>query len=154
MRLYILRHGDAPYDYDTGERVLSARGEQETQQIVSRYAAELADTSLIVFSPTRRARETLAVATRTLNYSGQLVFDACLRSSSSVGAVEAYFNCLEAENVMMVSHQPLVGSLLNYLTDSHSPGMMMGTSCLASLDLITFSRGCGQLNWLDTPEGC
>ncbi len=152
MRLYLLRHGDAPFDHSCGERVLSEAGKTATQKIIQRHSNELVETALIVCSPTRRARETLAVLTQTLNYKNPVLFDDCLRSGSSVAAVERYSSHLEADSLVMISHQPLVGYILDYLTDRGGIGMQMGTSCLARLELLTFSRGCGSLDWLDRPE--
>ncbi len=157
MRLYILRHGDAPYDHRCGERVLSHQGASDTQKIVRRHLAELAATAMIICSPTRRARETFSVVKQTLGDNKPVLFDDCLRSGSSVAAVGAYLDQLDSDgalagkSLLMVSHQPLVGELLDYLTDSYGVGRRMGTSCLANLDLLTFSRGCGKLNWLDYP---
>ncbi len=152
IRLTILRHGDAPFNHSSGERALSELGRAQTEQVVRQRIEELSTTSLIICSPSRRARETLAIASKTLGYTGELLFDDCLRSESSISAVGQRFNSIEADNVLLVSHQPLVGTMIDYLTDQRGYGMAMGTSCLACLDLITFSRGCGTLNWLDSPS--
>jgi phosphohistidine phosphatase len=174
VELYILRHGDAPYKTLSRERVLSEAGKAETAQVVTARATELSAVPLIVCSPVRRARETLAVVEQTLSNRPQVLFDDCLRSESSVQQVETFVDSLQADKLLLISHQPLVGHILNYLTDSSgsasgfatssafgggmgmsmsmSMGMAMGTSCLASLDLITFARGCGTLNWLDSPQ--
>ena len=166
MELYILRHGDAPYKTLSRERVLSEAGKAETAQVVTARTAELSAVPLIVCSPVRRARETLAVVEQALSNRPQVLFDDCLRSESSVQQVETFVDSLQADKLLLISHQPLVGHILNYLTDSSGSassstfgggmrmgmGMAMGTSCLASLDLITFARGCGTLNWLDSPQ--
>ena len=138
MRLYILRHGDAPYDCVSGERVLSSLGKNETREVIQRHAGELSAVPLIMCSTTRRARETLAVVTQVLAYQGELLFDDCLRSASSVSAVEARIDNLYTDSILLVSHQPLVGYLLEYLTNQSSIGMAMSTSSLACLDLSTF----------------
>ena len=151
MQLYILRHGDAPYNALKRERCLSAVGRTETLRIAERHATELAAVPLIVCSPVRRARETLAVLEQSLPVSAEVLFHDCLRSESRIQAVEAFMDNLNADVVLFVSHQPLVGQMLNYLTDQQSAGMAMGTSCLALLDLIAFGRGCASLRWLDCP---
>ena len=152
MQLYILRHGDAPFDSVSGERVLSSPGRSETAQVVQNRSDEIRNIPLIICSPVRRARETLAVVQETLSPTAEVLFDDCLRSESSIAAVEQYLDQIQQDNILLISHQPLVGTMLNYLTDQSHLGYSMGTSCLACLDLITFSRGCGTLNWLDCPQ--
>jgi len=157
VRLFILRHGDAPFDPVARERVLSSLGRAETDQVVRSRTAELSDIPLILCSPVRRARETLAVLQDTINPTSAVVFDDCLRSESRVDRVEKYMDALSSNqpsvnSLLFISHQPLVGHMLNYLVDDSLLGMRMGTSCLACLDLVAFSHGCGTLQWLDYPQ--
>lgn len=155
MLLYLLRHGDAPYDATLRERALSPRGEQETTRVIAQRAVELTGVKYIICSPSRRARETLTVVRNQINVSAELVFDDCLRSGGSVAQVEAFLGALcrdsRADVVLLVSHQPLVGEICHYLLDDNSRIGFLETSNLAAFELITFARGCGKLLWLDTP---
>lgn len=151
MQLFILRHGDAPYDANDAERALSLRGREETQRVVRARLDELRDVQHIVSSPLRRARETTQAVIETLGYQGKLSFDDCLCNSGGAEDLAKLMNAMEDEVILLVSHQPLVGQMLNYLADETGLGHRMGTSCLASFETLAFSRGAGKLSWLQSP---
>ena len=162
MLIYLLRHGDAPFESSCGERSLSSQGELETRQVVEQHLDSLLKLQLIVCSPVLRARQTLQVLTDTLscsggNYSGELLFEDVLRSEGSVAGVERYVDALvdsfNTDQILLLSHQPLIGHMLEYLTDNTGSGLgwSMGTSSLAVLDATTFGRGCAELKELVQP---
>lgn len=155
MLIHLFRHGDAPFDVSCGERSLSLQGKIETRQIVEQHLKELSQLQLIVCSPVLRARQTLEVLTESLNYSGQLLFEDVLRSEGSVLGVEhcidTLVNSLQVEHLLLLSHQPLIGQILEYLTDESGLAWSMNTSSLASLETITFGRGCAELLELQNP---
>lgn len=155
MRIYLLRHGDAPYDESCGERSLSTLGKEQTKRVIAQHRDDLSQLELIICSPTLRARQTLAVVTETLGYQGELIFEQSLRSEGSVASVESYVDNLVGINqLLLLSHQPLIGNMLEYLTDQTGTGIgwSMSTSSLACLDAITFGRGCADLRWLTHPS--
>lgn len=157
MLIYLLRHGDAPFESSCGERSLSSQGEIETRQVVEQHQDSLLKLQLIVCSPVLRARQTLQVLTDSLNYSGELLFEDVLRSEGSVAKVERYVDALvdsfDTDQILLLSHQPLIGHMLEYLTDNTGSGLgwSMGTSSLAVLDATTFGRGCAELKKLIQP---
>lgn len=151
MLIYLLRHGDAPYDEDRRERSLSLVGESETRGVVSRHIAELQGVELVMCSPVLRARQTLKLLSEALNYQGELLFEDVLRSESSVAAVEHCVDRLEVQSLLLLSHQPLIGRMLEYLTDQPGLGWSMSTSTLACLDTPAFGRGVAELKWITHP---
>lgn len=153
MKLYLLRHGDAPYDSQTGERALSARGAEETARVVAARSEELQQLTHIVCSPARRARETLAVVRKTVPLRAELIFDDCLLSDSHVARVEAFVDQLSDDSaaILLVTHQPLIGSIFQYLLDKPQSLPFLGTANLVALELSAFGRGCAELCWLDKP---
>ena len=151
MLIYLLRHGDAPYDSSCGERSLSAQGETDTRQVVQQHIDVLSQLQLMLCSPTLRARQTLKVLTDTLNYQEALLFEDALRSEGHINAVEYCVETLDIERVLLLSHQPLIGQILEYLTDKPGIGWSMDTSSLACLNTITFGRGCAEMQWLTHP---
>jgi phosphohistidine phosphatase len=108
MKLWVLRHGEAHHQAPTdAERELTEAGRAE----VLRSAAHLQGLALdaIYASPYVRAQQT-----------AELVRDA-------LGHGEP----IKLENILLVSHQPLVSTLLGLL-DNHEHHM--GTASLAELD--------------------
>ena len=151
MLIYLLRHGDAPFDSSCGERALSAQGEIDTRNVVNQHLNELSQLQLILCSPTLRARQTLKTLAEVLDYQGELLFEDVLRSEGQVNAVEHCIDSLDIDRVLLLSHQPLIGQILEYLTDKPEIGWSMGTSSLVCLDTIAFGQGCAQLVWHTTP---
>lgn len=70
---------------------------------------------------------------------------------SSVVAVENRVDSLAEAPILLLSHQPLIGKILEYLTDRSGLGWSMTTSSLACLEATAFSRGCAELKWLTNP---
>jgi len=149
--IYLLRHGDAPYSGMAGERSLSAEGKKDLQRVLSQHRAELSGLALVLCSPVLRARQTMTVLAETLNYQGPLLFDDVLSPESSVAAVEYRVNAVAEEPILLLGHQPLIGKILEYLTDRTGLGWSMTTGSLACLDVTAFSRGCADLKWLVNP---
>lgn len=137
-----------------GERSLSAEGKKDLQRVLSQHRAELSGLALVLCSPVLRARQTMTVLTETLHYSGPLLFDDVLSPESSVASVENRVNSMTEETILLLGHQPLIGKILEYLTDRDRTGLgwSMTTGSLACLEVTAFSRGCAELKWLTTPE--
>jgi len=162
MRLYILRHGQASYQAATdAERELTDRGRLETQAIVRQFLAGAERPITIVSSPYVRAQQTAEIAAQ------ELAFDAAsrekihqfpwleLRSESApdqtIQKISDWFANNGQQDLLCVSHQPLVGQLINSLADL-SPGRhMMGTSALACLEGEDCLPGCMDLLSLQQP---
>ncbi|MDP1521363.1 histidine phosphatase family protein [Porticoccus litoralis] len=151
MLIYLLRHGDAPYDQVRGERALSQHGHDGTRAVLEQHLDDLQSLDLILCSPVLRARQTLSVVQETLSYQGDLLFEDVLRSEARLSAVEACVDKLRVPSLLLLSHQPLIGKMLEYLTDRPGLGWSMTTSSLACLDAIAFGRGAAELRWLTQP---
>ena len=149
MIIYLLRHGDAPYDAKECERSLSSQGKIDTQNVIRQHLSELAKLQLIVCSTTLRSKQTLQVLSDMLDYPGEVLLSNMLCSSGKVSAVQACINQLigsrNLESVLLLSHQPLIGDILEYITDQKGLSWSMNTSTFAAIDAASFSRGFGRL---------
>ncbi len=94
--------------------------------------------------------------TETLNYSGRLLFEDVLRSEGSVSSLEQYIDTLLASQpagqILLLGHQPLIGPILEYLTDETGLAWSMGTSAFATLEAPVFGRGCAEVKSLAQPH--
>lgn len=152
MKLFIMRHGDAPYTGTHGERALSETDIENTRQVINNRRKQLQSLGHIICSPLLRARQTMEVVVAALARPDlRITFDNCLKTEGTIESVAAFLNQCPEDDILLVSHQPLVGRMVNYLADADGVGHQMGTSCLAAFDLVTFTRGGGTLQWLDTP---
>ena len=114
-------------------------------------AQRLVGLQRIVTSPYQRARQTAAELMRTLNFAGELLVEAALTPAGDAGQVATLIDALGGET-LLVSHQPLVGELLCYLTDREDLASM-DTANLAALDITACARGGARLLWLERPSG-
>lgn len=132
MKLWILRHGEAEAHARTdAERNLTERGRAE----VLRSAAHLIGQPLgaIIASPYVRAQQTARLVREALGFVPDIRTVPWLTPE---GSPEQVLTHLDAEdNVLLVSHQPLVGNLISFLQHGHSrQPQPMYTASLAQLE--------------------
>lgn len=132
MKLWILRHGEAEAHARTdAERSLTERGRAE----VLRSAAHLIGQPLgaIIASPYVRAQQTARLVREALGFVPDIRTVPWLTPEGSPEQVLAHL--VAEDNVLLVSHQPLVGNLISFLQHGHSrQPQPMYTASLAQLE--------------------
>lgn len=132
MKLWILRHGEAEAHARTdAERNLTERGRAE----VLRSAAHLIGQPLgaIIASPYVRAQQTARLVREALGFVPDIRTVPWLTPEGSPEQVLAHL--VAEDNVLLVSHQPLVGNLISFLQHGHSrQPQPMYTASLAELE--------------------
>lgn len=150
MQLLVLRHGKAePMAAEDAARELTARGRAQVEWICRQRAGELAQVRGIWASPFVRTQQTAEIVAASVGlpvHSEPLLIGDTdpQRLLDAVAAAQDF-------PLLLVSHQPLVGSLVNGLCgsqDRHS----MGTSSLACLEADVWAMGCAELLWLQHAE--
>ena len=112
MNLWILRHGEAQLRAATdAERELTAKGREE----VLSSAAHLLGQPLrgIIVSPYVRAQQTAELVREALGFTGPIVTVPWLTPESQPRSVLEHLDAYPAGDVLLVSHQPLVGALIS-----------------------------------------
>lgn len=116
MKVWILRHGEAQAHARTdAERNLTEHGRAE----VLRSAAHLIGQPLgaIIASPYVRAQQTAQLVRDVLGFEPEIRTVPWLTPD---GDVQRVLEKLDTDdNVLLVSHQPLVGSLISFLQHGH-----------------------------------
>lgn len=134
MKLWILRHGEArPQTSSDAARELTAHGREQ----VRGSAAHLQGRPLqkIIASPYVRARQTAELARQVLDFRRQVVIVPWLTPDSDPRQVLAELDMEGGEDLLLVSHQPLVGALVGLLAHgSLQQAEPMGTASLAELE--------------------
>ncbi len=132
MKLWILRHGEAEGHARTdAERNLTEHGRGE----VLRSAAHLIGQPLsaIIASPYVRAQQTAQLVREALGFEAQIRTVPWLTPEGN--PVQVLEKLDTDDNVLLVSHQPLVGNLISFLQHGHQrQPQPMYTASLAELE--------------------
>ncbi|CRM88542.1 Phosphohistidine phosphatase SixA [Pseudomonas sp. 22 E 5] len=132
MKLWILRHGEAEGHAPTdAERNLTEHGRAE----VLRSAAHLIGQPItaIIASPYVRAQQTAQLVREALGFEPQVRTVPWLTPEGN--PLEVLQKLETDDTVLLVSHQPLVGSLISFLQHGHQrQPQPMYTASLAELE--------------------
>ncbi|KPZ15737.1 Phosphohistidine phosphatase SixA [Pseudomonas amygdali pv. ulmi] len=146
MKVWVLRHGEArSRARSDAERELTAHGREE----VLKSAVHLSDKSVqrIIASPYVRAQQTAELVRQSLGFNDPVVTMPWLTPDSSPREVLLQLDKLGVDEVLLVSHQPLVGELIGVLAHgSPQQAEPMSTASLAELEGEFVLAGAMQLN--------
>jgi phosphohistidine phosphatase len=151
MKLWVLRHGEAvphgsrPHD---SERELTEHGRKE----VLRSAALLMGQPLtaIYASPYLRAKQTAQIVRETLGFEPEIRIVDWLTPDTEPDKVAEQM--VAVSDVLLVSHNPLVGNLLSYLQHGAGhPPERVSTAGLAELESNELLIGSMKLNGIKHP---
>ena len=152
MRLWLLRHGEAePQAASDAARELTTHGRKEVQQA----AAQLAGRPLtaIIASPYVRAQQTAELVRSALGFNGKVNTVAWLTPDSDPRDALKYLDERERAEVLLVSHQPLIGALGGLLVHGHrQEPLPMRTASLAELEGDILAAGLMELLALIHPR--
>lgn len=152
MKIYIMRHGQAGMNAKTDEqRPLTEQGIEESIHMARWLAPQLAaPLSLVIHSNYLRARQTWQAIAPELPKAGKVEESGDITPYGDPALVASYLGALatQHESILMVSHLPLVG----YLVQSLCPiagAPMFATSGMACIE---WQDGKGVLLWLEGPH--
>ena len=146
MQLFLMRHGEAePIVTQDSSRALTEAGKLDVAQQVTALKQDLKVVDTIWASPYIRAQQTASIASEILGQS--VITKDFLVPSANPQKVLDELASIESP-LLMVSHQPLVGILLDSLTGQEPGCLRMGTSSIASLSSDIWAKGCSELSWL------
>ncbi|MBM3760341.1 MAG: phosphohistidine phosphatase SixA [Acidobacteria bacterium] len=157
MELYLLRHGIAEDSSLTGreaDRALTAEGKKKLKEILRVAGQADLRPTLIITSPYRRARETAAIAVKSLDYTGELVESNSLVPNAHPQELWEEVRVHRSEQkLLLVSHEPLLSSAGAFLLNSSGLRIDMKKGAVMRIDLEGFSsQPTGLLKWYLTPR--
>lgn len=145
MNLYIMRHGMAePYGARADEsRLLVPEGEAQARGVANQWLQTSSALDFIVVSPYKRAQQTATIVKDVLGFTDEPQTSSLVRPEGDVLQVAQYLDQFASQNVLLVSHMPLVANLLGYLTsgDPRSFGGLT-TAQLVHLSGDHSAQGC------------
>ncbi|HTF98776.1 MAG TPA: phosphohistidine phosphatase SixA [Cellvibrio sp.] len=151
MSLFILRHGHAELQITSDEaRNLTEKGRADTEAVLMSRLTDLNDIRQVWASPLVRAQQTAQIVVK---YFPHLVIhssDFLTPEASPLAAIKWLQTIYPKQgSVMLVSHQPFVGELINKLCGKPAGFYPMGTSSLAAIDFSKVAFAMGEMRWLD-----
>jgi phosphohistidine phosphatase len=145
QNLLLLRHGEAYHSSPDELRELNDQGHKEVQKTLSKAADHVPELDKIFHSGLVRAMQTAEIAAEHLATHLQPQF---LEGISPWGDPAVFCNRLateEAENILVVTHNPFVEDLVEYLTGQ---SLRIKTGSLVCLSVDFLERGCCTFEWV------
>ncbi|MCY7263557.1 MULTISPECIES: phosphohistidine phosphatase SixA [Pseudomonas] len=132
MKLWVLRHGQAESHAPTdAQRNLTAHGREEVLGSAAQLIGQ--PISAIIASPYVRAQQTAQLVREALGFEAEIRTVSWLTPEANPLQVLQQLD--GADNLLLVSHQPLVGSLIGLLQHGHlRDPQPMNTASLAELE--------------------
>ncbi|MFW6751875.1 phosphohistidine phosphatase SixA [Pseudomonas glycinae] len=150
MKLWVLRHGEAePYgSRPDSERELTDHGRKEVLSSAARLMGQ--PLTAIYASPYLRAQQTAQLVREALGFEPEIRTVEWLTPEVDPDRVAEQL--VSVSNVLLVSHNPLVGNLLSYLQHGAGyPPEKVSTAGLAELEQSELLIGSMTLNSLKHP---
>ncbi|QHC97129.1 MULTISPECIES: phosphohistidine phosphatase SixA [Pseudomonas] len=150
MKLWVLRHGEAvPYgSCPDSERELTEHGRKEALSSAAHLIGQ--PLTAIYASPYLRAQQTAQIVREALGFEPEIRTVEWL--TPEVDPDKVTDQLVSVSNVLLVSHNPLVGNLLSYLQHGAGyPPEKVSTAGLAELESPELLIGSMTLNSLKHP---
>jgi phosphohistidine phosphatase len=154
MQLYILRHGQAePFNSSDFTRELTAKGQADAAALGRHLSKQGLSIDRALVSPLLRTQQTFAAFTKKF---GEIAHSdtELLRSESDVIETVKFLAdfCQQKspEALLLVSHQPLVSSLISYLITGsmqEAYSYPMAPASFTALELEIVEAGTASLNY-------
>ncbi|MBF6623248.1 MAG: phosphohistidine phosphatase SixA [Pseudomonas stutzeri] len=152
MKLWLLRHGEAePRARTDAERNLTDAGRLEVRNSAAHLSGRRVQA--ILASPYNRAQQTAEIVRQALGFSAAVETVSWLTPESDPGDALLYLGRRSEEDILLVTHQPLVGALGDLLVNGRrDTPLPMATASLAELEGEHLAAGLMQLVGLRHPS--
>lgn len=150
--LLVLRHGEAEGFLLAGrdsERCLTEFGRQQIQRSLAELNSKGLKPDVILASPYVRAKQSAEYARAAFPCAEYQTWESLVPESDSAFLCEQLQRQTQ-KTILLVSHQPFVGTLLSYLCGQPEGRYPMDTASLACLESESdlWVAGLAQMQWL------
>ena len=137
MKLYLLRHGEAESRAETdAQRQLTNKGRQEALDVAVQFTKKGLKIDRCFVSPYVRAIQTADSFLSRIPGGPMMEIQALLSPEIRAAEVIKFLETLPEENILLVTHNPLVSELNAVLLEGNIDHMeILGTCELSSLEL-------------------
>ncbi|MGJ5820017.1 SixA phosphatase family protein [Paludibaculum fermentans] len=157
MQIYILRHGiaeDPVAGQRDSDRALTLEGRRKLQASLKRAFDSGVAPTLILTSPYKRAMQTAQIASKALNFAGDVLQTQALTPDADpVAAWEEMRLHRDHPQILCASHEPLCGRLAAFLLGAPALEIDYKKGALMRIDVVSAGpRPHGVLKWLLAPK--
>lgn len=147
-----MRHGEASARADTdSKRQLTDQGRQDILNMVERCRNDLSSVTEIWVSPYVRAKQTAQCVVDALGDGKPMDIKKWLTPSSNPAELMDALHQAADKTILVVTHQPLIGTVVDRYADLEIGRYRMGTAAIACIRSEVAAWGCGDLVWLHQP---
>ena len=151
MRLYLVRHGEAAVDNDSGEPTLSEWGKFEVEKTGTELFEHIKHLDIIFHSGKLRAQQTAEIIRTKIKLTVPIEKMEGLKPNDSVTEIAKWAGKIE-NDIILVGHLPFMDKLavllLKDLKENYS--LSFGTACVACLERS--DSGDWTLLWFFKPQ--
>jgi phosphohistidine phosphatase len=147
-----MRHGMAASTSGSDAlRPLTKQGREDVAGVILNSTLLTSRLESVLTSPYRRARETAEIVVQQLAYPGQIEVCDELRPESSPRALIKYLDARSLTSVLLTTHQPLIGDVVNLLLGNRQLAAIE-PGCLVALEAEILVPGCVEFCWIQSPS--
>ena len=154
MYVFFMRHGEAVAQAESDAmRSLTPTGREDIHASIQRCCEEPLFAEIIdeIWCSTYvRARQTAELVSSLLGNKPVVVRQDISPTDNPDVLLQAL--AANSKTILVVTHQPLVGTIVDRLAGLETGRYRMGTSALAAIQTDVFADGCGELCWLHQPS--
>lgn len=152
MLIYLLRHGEAEANAASdAARELTPEGVVKTRAMLQKFVARKPRIDKALMSPLQRARQTAALVSHAVP-GVRFDVERGLEPDNDAHTLLAIIERLDAKELLLVGHNPLLSTLLSLLIDGNLRATRpVGTSQLYCVEMDFFAPGCGEIVYTLVP---
>ena len=149
MMIYLLRHGIAEQKgLSDAARELSREGVMQTRAMAEKFKLHEPQVDKALMSPFQRARQTASLL-RVVFPSLRFEVERALEPEADVYALFEKLETYNVQNLLLVSHNPLLSKLLSIMLDATlETARPFEPSHLYCIEMDFVAPGCGTLKYV------
>ena len=154
MNLYLLRHGEAEANASSSAgRQLTDAGVEEVLNVARQFALRNLRIDRCLASPALRAQQTAETFLSMQFVTPEIETLEALSANQRAAQLMHYLENVREENVLLVSHNPILSELLALLTSGNIDHMhILETGNLACVTLDIVGLGMGMCPFILEPD--
>lgn len=149
MKIYLMRHGEAAFNKaNDDDRELTDNGRAKVLANVLLKKAELSAVQSLLSSPICRAMQTASLACEVLGRRSDTIQQVnwLIHESQPLKSIAA-LSRIDADAVMLFSHQPFASRFTEILCDLELGAVAMNTASIIAMEADTVVAGGGKVLW-------